>query len=221
LSLALSVLVAGALWIPGGARAQGASSPDAALSADSSSTASAASPGASGASDAAAGDARAPSDDEVPPLQPSFGALKLGNYVAVLVSLLVGLAVYVRLRRGLRYSPKTKGYGAAMATMVVLFVILNWVTLSHDASSCASAVLSFGKDGTLYADTCRLAREGAANFTGLVSLYRQAFIAANSEYVIPLGPVAVRTLSFFSLFLSTSLLYLVFTPVALKLFVRN
>lgn len=145
--------------------------------------------------------------------------MRFGAWLAMLVSLALGLLVYVHRRRRKYHWSRSAGYASAIGCFVVVFALMLSFLTSDRGKVCRSSPLNGGD--AVFIDACRNARESAANFGGLVDVYRGLFVPDSNDSIRPMGPTDVQVISWLSGLLWVSLAYLALVPVAKKLFVST
>ena len=149
-----------------------------------------------------------------------YGRLRLLAYVALVISVAVGLVVYVMRRRPKLTFAITAGVLAAVVAAVISFGLFSTVFVSAETATCAEAKLQSGRMAQRYDDACRDAREGAANAFGLVSLFRGTVMSTGPDTNLPMAGGVVKAISWISLLAACVILYYLLRPLALKLAVR-
>lgn len=149
-------------------------------------------------------------------IRSDFGTLLMLTYLSVALGVLIGLIVYVRVRRAYKMYAVLKGAACAALCALVLYGIAASTALSPEASACSSAILEAGNRAGDYDDQCRAARERAGDAFLAVSVFRKLFLAPD----IPASAGAVKGLLWVSVPIWALIFFFVFRPLAFRLGVK-
>jgi hypothetical protein len=150
-------------------------------------------------------------------LKSTAASLRASAYVAVAVSLVAGVGVFIYRRKRLMPLSRTAGALTTVVLALVLFALFSMIVVSPESAACASATLQKGDAGTDYDDACRIARESGANAFGFASAFRAIFI---EDAMVPIGAGMLKVLAYISVLLVSLLAFLIARPVAQKLWIR-
>lgn len=149
-------------------------------------------------------------------IKSDFDLLKLLGFVAIVLSVALGLALFAYRHKRLMQYDSLMGLVTAVIIAPILLFSFTSVVLSTNSAACLTMSVSSGAEAQPLDTACGSSRESAANMIGATSLWHS--VTGGDGVIAPLSAGIVKFLMYLSVLLGALILYLLLRPI-LKRFI--